>query len=33
MIETVQRDDGVVVVTLAHGKANVMDLEFCTALA
>ena len=33
MIETVQRDDGVLVVTLAHGKANVMDLEFCTALA
>ncbi len=33
MIETAQRDDGVVVITLAHGKANVMDTEFCTALA
>ncbi len=33
MIESVQRDDGVTVVTLGHGKANAMDLEFCTALA
>ncbi len=33
MIETSQRDDGIAVVTLAHGKANAMDLEFCTALA
>jgi enoyl-CoA hydratase len=33
MIEIEQRDDGVAVVTLTHGKANVMDLEFCTALA
>ncbi len=33
MIESTQRDDGVAVVTLAYGKANVMDTEFCTALA
>jgi len=32
MIETEQRD-GIAVLTLAHGKANVMDLEFCTAVA
>lgn len=33
MIEIEQRADGISVVTLTHGKANVMDLEFCTALA
>jgi enoyl-CoA hydratase len=33
MIESTQRDDGVAVVTLAYGKANLMDTEFCTALA
>ncbi|MDX1594239.1 MAG: enoyl-CoA hydratase/isomerase family protein [Gammaproteobacteria bacterium] len=33
MIETEKREDGVVVLTLAHGKANVMDLELCTVLA
>jgi enoyl-CoA hydratase len=25
--------DGIAIVTLAHGKANAMDLEFCTGLA
>jgi len=33
MIDIEQRDDGITVVTMTHGKANVMDLEFCTALA
>ena len=32
MIEIEQRADGVSVATLTHGKANVMDLEFCSAL-
>jgi len=32
MIEIEQRADGVSVATLAHGKANVMDLEFCNTL-
>ena len=33
MIESTQRDDGIAIVTLAYGKANVMDIEFCTAVA
>jgi enoyl-CoA hydratase len=33
MIDITARDDGVTVVTMTHGKANAMDLAFCTALA
>jgi enoyl-CoA hydratase len=33
VIELERREDGIVVLTLAHGKANVMDLELCSLLA
>ncbi len=33
MIEIERLDDGVVVLTLAHGKANALDLELCVRLA
>ena len=29
----VRQDGGVAVLTMAHGKANALDIEFCTALA
>lgn len=32
MIETTEKD-GVAIVTMAHGRANAMDIEFCDALA
>lgn len=33
MIEIERLEDGVVVLTLAHGKANALDVELCTGLA
>ena len=32
MIKT-EVTDGVAVLTLAHGKANALDIEFCSSLA
>ena len=29
----VKSQDGIAVLTLAHGKANAFDIEFCDALA
>ncbi len=29
----VKSQDGIAVLTLAHGKANALDIEFCEALA
>ena len=29
----IQTTDGIAVLTLTHGKANTLDLEFCQALA
>jgi len=29
----IKSQDGIAVLTLAHGKANALDIEFCEALA